>query len=205
MPFNSEKRSKQATVRKRDSKGHFIPLNPHLKSSSGVSGSGKIISDFIRGEESKDDEALVNVKVLNPLKKITQLMQDIKNKQSTTVSMRFTIPLIALPVVALIAFGIGRYNASCINNQSSKTGVLKVINFNEEKLIIPFLPESLNFKQTISGQRPILVRQSGSILSLDGELGNLQPLYNNVVIATGDYSSCNESLSISSSSNIQKI
>lgn len=205
MPFNSEKRSKQATVRKRDSKGHFIPLNEGIKSSTKVTGSAQVISGLFKAGESNDDEKLVNLSVNNPFKKMTQLLQDIKNKQSTTVSMRFTIPLIALPVVALIAFGMGSINANCINNYSSKTGILRVVNINQEKLIFPFLPESINFKQTISEQRPILVRQSGSILSLDGDLGNLQSLYNNVVIATGDYSSCNESLSISSPSNIQKI
>lgn len=202
MPFDSQKRSKQASIRPRDASGHFLPKDRRIKTSVKTSGGVNVLSKLFKKEEAEDD-ALVNLKVSNPLKKIINILQELKAKQATTVSLRFTIPLIALPVAFLIAFQLGRSQANCISNYSSRPGTLKIIPVSTNTNLIPYLPDIFNIRQKVFEEKALLVNNNETI-SILGNAPNLKQFENQPVIVTGNYSSCEQTISLDFSENIKR-
>ncbi len=82
------------------------------------------ITRLFNTSESDDPEALIDIKVTNPLKKLYKILEDIKKHQATTFSLKFTIPLVALPLFLFAAFQLGRGEAICRQNTVSRTGLL---------------------------------------------------------------------------------
>src|SRR5258708_4459280 len=111
MYDSKSKHQQAAATQPHDAHGQFAPKD-QVKETVSVSGALPAISADLSKVPSENDD-LVDVKVHNPLHRITKLLQDIKSHQSTTVSMRFTIPLIALPIVLLVAFQLGRAQTNC--------------------------------------------------------------------------------------------
>lgn len=54
------------------------------------------------------EKPLVSLSVTNPLKKILYWLDSIRKKQTTTFMIKLSIPLIALPLIALAFFQLGR-------------------------------------------------------------------------------------------------
>lgn len=206
MPYNSDLRREKAGTQKRDAHGHFIPANSTIKSSQKSSGAGNFIGSLFKAEKGEDDESLINVKVANPLAKITKLLKDIKSHQSTTVSMRFTIPLIALPVVFILAFQLGRGQSSCHEYQASLIGTLKTIEIMrqpEENFftqIIGFLPFWDN--QSKITDQSILILGNEEVITIENPTAvNLRDFSNAIV--SGKYSGCNKTIILEDKQNIQ--
>lgn len=212
MPFNPEFRSKKAASQTRNSHGQFAS-NSKVKSSVSSSGSGAVIGNFLKtGKIKNDDESLMTLSLKDPFAKFVKILQDIKNHQDTKVNMRFTIPLIVLPTVILIAayvmFGRGSANI-CSNSYSTVSGTiknLKVIkkedgNFftNLVSFIPYFQPKKLETVQTI------LIDESSfpvTVSNLTGlSLGNFE---NQKVYLSGSYSSCKKEIELIDLQNISQ-
>lgn len=82
-------------------------------------------------DAQKDD--LVDIRVHNPLRRVVELLKDLKRHQNTTVSLRFTIPLIALPIVLLAAFQLGRVETACVPAFTTVVGNLDIIRIRAPK------------------------------------------------------------------------
>ncbi len=184
-----------------DEHGHFIRKDPQ-------------VSGLLRASATDDDETLINVKVNNPLHKIMELLQSIKNHQSTTVSLRFTIPLIALPIVLLAAFQLGRVQTTCSPVFTSQVGTLQIISLQvprtDSAWYTPFtnlLPGNFAPQKTkgFTGEdRAILLSREGTTLSLLPAVGvSLTAFNHQSVIVSGEYSACNKALTIDNPANIQ--
>lgn len=208
MPFNTEKRSKQAQTRPRDRSGHFIPLKPKVK----VSGSANLLADLIKTEDGDGkDSSWMTLTINHPFRKIIEILQQIKDKQSTKVDLKFTIPLVALPIVIIMAFQFGRYQSSCTDHFSSQVGTLQ--NITIEKSIapnhwflkalsyLPFSSDIYNKKETLT--QPTLVKADNEGIIINNEAGtNLAPFTQAKVIIFGNYNSCTNSLTLDSPQNI---
>ena len=107
-------------------------------------------------EEAEATKPLVTVSVNNPLAWLMKVINKLKKKQTTTITFRLGVPLIAIPViVAAIAgafFGLGKYANSAITPTStptptatpvpspysiSKVGILKLKADSSYVLILP--------------------------------------------------------------------
>jgi len=197
------------------------PIPPPSKHPHGEHGrfvsKGATVSGLLSTATSDDDdETLVNVKVNNPLHKITQLLQQIKEHQSTTVSMRFTIPLIALPIVLLAAFQLGRVQTTCSPVFSSQVGQLLIISLEIPKVddtwYSPFLnviPGNFIPQRTVGfthENRAVLLSKDGTTLSLLPAPGiNLSNFNHTQVITSGNFSACNKAITVDSPTNIQPL
>lgn len=208
MPFDKEKRSKQAQKRPRDGHGHFAPLKPKVK----VSGQANLLSDLIKTEDGDDKgSSWINLTINHPFRKIIQILEDIKNKQSTKVDLKFTIPLVALPIVILMAFQFGRYQSSCVDHFSSQVGTLQ--NITIEKSIAPdhwllkalsYLPFSQGIydtKETITQSVLVNADDEGIILNNEANT-DLDPFTGSKIIAFGTYNSCTKTLTLDSPQNL---
>lgn len=54
------------------------------------------------------EKPLVQVSITNPLRKIMYWLDQIRRHQTTTFAIKLSIPLIALPVIAVVFFQLGR-------------------------------------------------------------------------------------------------
>lgn len=210
MPFNTQKRSKLAASRKRDEKGHFIPKHSQdIKVTQKNSGPANVISNFLKTGQA-DEDTLINVKVHNPLSRIARLLEDIKAKQATTVSMRFTIPLIALPVVFFLAFSLGKAQSNCMEFYTSKIGTLEIINVESPKepnfleKVYKFIP-FVNFQTGLEEKSQVLLidRLDQTLLLMDPSGSDINNFNAQKVIASGTYSSCTQTMTLDSSKNIR--
>lgn len=215
--WNSRKRAKIARERIRDEHGHFIKTNQTPTVSSKAEGAGVTIDKFIHMDKNAtDDETMLDVKVSNPLHRITQLLQDIKNKQSTTVSMKFTIPLIALPIVLFLVFQLGRAQTACSPIFTTKTGTLKILTVQVPTKktgiisslfsLFPRLPQLTQPPQpsplTQTTQSILLTETSDTITILHQPIPELNNFEDQEVLISGTYSACSQTLTLDSKENI---
>lgn len=179
------------TDQPRDEHGHFLPKNV------------------------LDDSTLIDIKVSNPLKRIYDLLAEIKKHQSTTLSLKFTIPLIALPVFLFAAFQLGRGETACIPLTTTKVGVLKNITVDVPKNPPSGLMRLLAvFRKTqkvtpaselVTADRAVLINAWGETLTIVHEASTgaiLKGLENQKVMVTGTYSACTSSITLESGKNV---
>lgn len=93
----------------RDANGRFTK-GPQIKTKSSLSTPPvTTIPEF--------EKPLVSVSINNPFKRILYWLNEIRRKQTTTLAFKVSIPLIALPVIIIAVFTLGRYYG--INLQKS--------------------------------------------------------------------------------------
>lgn len=177
-----------------------------------TSGALNLLSNFVSAGETTDPGTLIDIKIGNPLKRIYEVLQEIKKHQSTTFSMRFTIPLIALPIVLFAAFQLGRGQSICKQTTVSKVGMIKnmVVDVPESSTSKPLIgsllkwtPWAQSTSKYVAENRTILVDQKGEITTiLLPEKISLESFSNSNVIVTGLYSSCTNVMTVVSDKNV---
>lgn len=191
----------------RDNKGHFAT------NKAKSTGSANILSHLIHTGEGHDDTTLIDVKVTNPLKRIVEAIQDLKKHQSTTFSLRFTIPLIALPIFLLVAFQLGRVQTACNQAITSKVGTVKNVTvqipqenanwFSWIWTFFPSLPKLGTNEPLVSEERTVLINSQGeTLMVLHHPALNLKPFENQTVLLTGKFSACSSVITLESEKNI---
>ena len=111
MAPRPEDSRKQAKLQLRDEHGHFVK-GATVKATASVSAPpAKEIVDF--------EKPLVSVSITNPFKKILYWLDQIRRRQTTTLAIKLSIPLIALPVIIVGVFSLGRIYG--INFQKTQT------------------------------------------------------------------------------------
>ena len=181
-----------------------------------VSGPVSSISKFFSTGETEDSEALIDIKVTNPLKRIYKLIEDIKKHQSTTFSLKFTIPLIALPIFLFAGFQLGRGQTLCQQITTSKTGIVTNLTVDipqETANKIPVVGSLLKLfswaeptSQYVTKSRSVLIDSFGQTTNLlHPEKINLDTYNNSRVIVTGLYSSCTNVITLVSDKNISAL
>lgn len=208
MPYDSKFRSQKATNQLRDRNGHFIPLKPKVK----VSGQTNLLADLIKTEDGDDKgSSWINLTINHPFRKIIDILQQIKDKQSTTIALRFTIPLVALPIAILLAFQFGRYQSSCTDYFSSQIGTLQ--NITVEKSVAPdqWFLKALSYLPFVSGiydkketfVQPVLVKEDSQSIIIDNEANaDIDPFTQSKIIVFGNYNPCSQTLTLDSDKNI---
>ncbi len=198
---------------------HYQPRGSKDKlitSKEKTSGAAAVISKFLSTSESDDPETIIDIKITNPLKRIYELIQEIKKHQTTTFNLKFTIPLIALPIFLFAAFKIGQGQGACRQFYKSKTGLVRVLSIDvpqESKDRITFLSSLLSFIPSfepttyyIEESRTILIDNNGNTTTiLHPKYINFSLLDNKKVIITGEYSSCASVLSVVSEKNVMEL
>ncbi len=193
----------------RDSHGRFIKQTT-VQGKAKTTGTGNILSKLIQTEKGTDDETLVDIKITNPLHRITQILQEIKDHQATTFSFRFTIPIIALPIFLLVAFQLGRSETRCTESFVTKIGTLKTVEvvvpesrswFEELLSSVPFIPTPTDTLMKV--RRSLLLTPDNQTFTIKQKAGIMVvPFENQQVFVTGAYNSCSQVISLDSQQNI---
>lgn len=165
---------------------------------------------FVKTQEDQDGENLVDVKVHNPFKKIYAILESIKKKQETTLAFKATIPLIAIPVILSVLFGLGgfqlgRLNPVCQPQFTTRVGTLYVLTLtkpadkNLVQSLLPFLYSQPAPTPTIQA----VLKDGNEVyqLSLSFPLSSLL-FHGKEVAVSGNLNPCTQNLSITASENI---
>lgn len=223
--YNPKLRSDIAETKPRDSEGHFIkepdqPSNPSTPSkSSDPSRLAFLKSIFPTGtsfSKDADEDTLIDVHVNNPLKRIVELLQDIKRQKVFSFSLKGSLGLAG---VALVLTGIGLFGGSqafCTKGIQSHVGTIKTLQVQEEikeSSSIPILSQiplisqitqRILPSQTISRNRIILVKTDNTTIHLIPSRNfSLASFTNFPIIATGDYNSCSQTLTLKDTNSIE--
>lgn len=200
-----------------DAKGtpRTIHAEDPAKVTSRISGTSELIKTLnsLGIEESSNEETILDIKVHNPLKRITQLLQDLKKHQTTTVSLRFTIPLIALPIVLFVAFQIGRAQTLCAQTFTTQAGTVQVLQVKVPRAAPTALSLVLSFFPSVPQPTADLVDQERAILLLPSSevvhiihprTVEVLPFVGQSVLLTGNYSACTRSITLDHQQNLSE-
>lgn len=190
----------------------YVPSRDTINVKSDESGPVNVVKELVNTQEVKDDDTLVDIKVANPLRKIVKILEEIKKKQSTTFSFRFTIPLIALPVFLFAAFQLGRVQSNCSPEFVSRIGTLRTLSVAMPKQSTGLISDVLSFMGISTQQKlndfetlpkTILITDTDNPISvLHPESYPISSFEDQRVIITGNLSKCTDTLSLDSFQNI---
>ena len=171
-----------------------------------------MLADLVKTENGDDKtSSWMTLTINHPFRKIIEILQQIKDKQATTIALRFTIPLIALPIAIIMAFQFGRYQSSCTDYFSSQVGTLQNItierNVNPEHWFLkalsylPFVAGIYDKKETFV--QAVLVKEDNQGVIINNEANlDLNPFTQAKIIVFGNYNSCSQTLTLDSDKNI---
>lgn len=224
MPYTKEEHQEVALKMERDEHGHFNkkadqPSSPSAPSkSSNTSKLAFLKSIFPTGtnfSKDADEDTLIDVHVNNPLKRIVELLQDIKKQKVFSFSLKGSLGLAG---VALVLTGIGIFGgteAFCTKGVQSHIGTIKILQTQEEitETSIPILSQiplisqiaqTILPSQTISKNRIILVKSDNTTIHLiPSKYFSLAEFTNLLVVATGSYNSCSQTLNLKNPTDIE--
>ena len=209
----SELKSEIAQHKPRDEEGHFVHAQPS-EALSKTEGSNPI-SNFL-GEHthySKNQDDILDVHVGNPLRKIVDLLQDIKRQKAFSFTLKGSLGIAGV-VLTLSVFGIlGAGNLLCDKGVQSEIGVIKVLNVTEKDPEgLPVLSQIFDwFNPKQARNRVVIVKDNGNVLKLPysknvnfQQYANLAyPEQSRRVMATGNYDACGQTLTINDPNSLE--
>ena len=192
----------------RDEHGHFVKKNIPQAPTTPKNIATKLLEE-INGstanvKESSDD--LIDIHVGNPLRKIVALLQEIKQQKAFSFTLKGSLGIAGV-ALALGVFGVfGGGQILCERGVQSQIGTLKILNSTEiESSGVPVLSQIIDFfstKQTHN--KTVLIKPDYTVVSLPYSSKVDYTKYIEMpVIATGNYNSCSQTLSITDNKDIQ--
>lgn len=191
-----ELKSEIAESRPRDNEGHFISQEKqeeHEKKGP----IERLFSENVHYSKSQDD--ILDVHVGNPLRRITQLLEDIRRQKAFSFTLKGSLGVMGV-FLALSVFGIlGGGKILCDKGVQKQIGVIKVLNVQEkEPANLPLLSNILEyFSPRPTHNSIVLVRSDETIITIPHNKNIKVDQYANYpVVATGNYDSCGQTLRI---------
>lgn len=218
MPDSQKPSSAKAAVaaaRVRGEHGHFIKKTSSSPNSPNLPNHPKLL--HLEENKTQNDETLIDVKVTNPLRRISNILEQIKRRQATVIDFKFTIPLIALPVFMLVAFSLGKSGglAACGDNTQTKLGIIYMLKASAGaedtlfqktlKILTPLIslisPTSLTNTQT---SRTILIQRDNTALTIENPKNlPLASYQTRQVFVTGKVNTCKNTIGVDNDSDVQ--
>ena len=199
----------------RDEHGHFIHVEQSIPNNPNHSNNNPV-ENFI-SKASSDD--IIDVSVHNPLHKIVQLLTEIKREKAFSFTFKGSLGIAGVALV-LGVFGIfGGGQILCDRGVQSEIGTIKVLNIKEEKApAVPVFENLISFLSPFSNSsdtsnlpnRTVLIKNDQTVISLSGKSlisNHSSSIINNgyPVIATGNYNSCSQTLTLTDPNGLQPL
>ncbi len=190
-----------ASSRPRDEKGHFIKV-------PGLSNLHDPLSTFLASHTGnyKDQEDLLDIRIGNPLRRVIELLEEIKNQKAFSFTLKGSLGIAGV-ILVLSVFGLfGGNRVICDKGVQTHIGTIKVLNYREIYNGPLSLIDTILMVHSSSKiiNRTILVKTDGTTLNIPfNENINLVPFNNTSVLVTGSFNSCSETLSINDASGIE--
>lgn len=163
-------------------------------------------------KELKDDKTLIDLHVGNPLRRITELLEEIKKQKAFSFTLKGSLGVAGV-VLVLTTFGVfGGSQMLCNKGTQSIMGYVRVLQAPEiEKSNVPVLGPVIDFysvwfttPKPREKFRTILITQDSQTINLPySRFVNYLPYVSQNIIATGNYDSCGKTLKITDPVNIE--
>ncbi len=157
----------------------------------------KLISENVHYSKNKND--LLDIHIGNPLRRITELLEEIKRQKAFSFTLKGSLGIAGV-VLALGVFGVlGGGRMLCDKGIQTQIGTIKILAIQEKEPDgLPILSNILDwFSPKPSYNRTVLIREDNSAIRLPySREVNFSQYSNFQVIATGNYDSCAQSLTI---------
>lgn len=200
--YTKEEHQKVASSIPRDSEGHFIHVEHPQNENSETSRHTNPISQFLHDEtaihKSNHDE-LIDIHVGNPLRRITQLLEEIKRQKAFSFTLKGSLGIMGV-ALALGTFGIfGGTKALCDKGVQTKIGMIRTLTYQEEKAVsflndIPVL--NMLFKKPTTN-RTILLEPNNNVIHVVLKKYVTLPVdLQRPILTTGSYDSCSNTLTV---------
>ncbi|MBI4092050.1 MAG: hypothetical protein HY427_02495 [Candidatus Levybacteria bacterium] len=164
----------------------------------------KFISENVHYSKNKDD--LLDVHIGNPLRRITELLEEIKRQKAFSFTLKGSLGIAGV-ALALGVFGVlGGGRILCDKGIQTQIGTLKILNVQEKEPDgLPIISNILDwFNPKPIYNRTVLIREDSFVIRLPYSKEVNFSQYNNFqVIATGDYDSCGQTLTIKDASAVE--
>jgi len=210
--YTKEEHQKVAESMPRDSEGHFIP-KPHSQTPPTTPHENPL-EGFIHHNTSvtktHDDSTLLDVHVGNPLRRITQILEEIKRQKAFSFTLKGSLGIMGV-ALALGTFGIfGGTKALCDKGVQTKMGAIQQLTYQEEEAVsilndIPIL--NMLFKKPTTN-RTVLIAPNSEIIHLVLKkyvtLPTTYSLPTTTYLATGSFDSCSLTLTVNDPSALQQ-
>lgn len=189
--------------RPRDEKGKFINV-PDTKNGKNP------LEKFLLSHTGnyKDQEDLLDIRIGNPLSRIINLLEDIKNQKAFSFTVKGSLGIAGV-VLVISLFGLfGGGKIICDKGVQSYIGIVKVLEAREiYSKPVPFFSYILELTSPSQKQikkRIILIKSDNNTIYLPySENIDITRFAEYSVIATGDYNSCSQTLLVDDASSIE--
>lgn len=221
----SELKSEIAKAKPRDEEGHFVHAEPPNSNPSHSSNPSNPLTQFL-GEHthySKSKDDLLDIHVGNPLRRITNILEEIRKQKAFSFTLKGSLGIMGV-FLALSVFGIfGGGKILCDRGIQSEIGTIKTLQvLDSDPSTIPMLSFIIDyFAPKQMHNRTVLVKDNATVIRLpysrniDMTKFVNYPVYpeftprvhseeqSRRVIATGNYDSCSQTLSVNDPSAIE--
>lgn len=200
----SEAKSEVAREKPRDAYGHFV-ADDSVTSSGG---STHPLHDYVQNHThySKTHDDLLDVRVGNPLARITQLLQDIKKQKAFSFTLKGSLGIMGVALV-VSTFGIfGGTRLLCNKGRQTQVGIIRWLGTPDEAdyrwpLIEPVVEYYRNFMDPgrVGGKHPrtVLMLGGSETIYIPYKKGVDVGVFDKQrVLVTGEYDSCSRTLRV---------
>ncbi len=167
------------------------------------------ISNFFKSntsvKKSKKDDELIDIRVGNPLKRITQLLEDIKNQKAFTFTFKGSLGIMGVALV-IGSFGIfGGTKAFCQKGIQTKIGIIKILRYQDmqQEDWIDFVPIINTFFKKGLINRKILVASDNTTYKIIHDKSVIIDPSNAYI--TGALDSCSNTITVENQNGIEAI
>src|SRR3989344_2390175 len=157
MAPTHSKAKKHADSQIRDAHGHFAK-EKNVKARITLTSAGlPLVPEF--------EKPLVSVTITNPFKKILYWLDQVRRHQTTTIALKFSIPLIALPVIIVGVFSLGRvYGINFQKSQETQSSPVAIASPQQD----PIISRAGTLKIAVSQEtKYLLALKNGELVVLD--------------------------------------
>lgn len=159
----------------------------------------------ISSSKSSKEEKLIDLEVNNPLKRITQLLEDIKKQKAFSFTLKGSLGIMGV-ALTLSVFGVlGGTKLFCDKGVQSHIGVVRVLAYPEvETSDVPFIGPVIDYykswfenRYAPDKYRTVMIQNDDKVIYIPySRYLNTHNITGNEIIATGSYDACSQTLKV---------
>lgn len=165
-----------------------------------------LLHDNSRVRKAQDDE-LIDIHIGNPLRKITKLLEEIKQQKAFSFTLKGTLGVMGIAVV-LGTFGVlGGSRAFCEKGIQTRIGKINTLNYEDalKPNLFSYIPLLEAFIGEKTNNRTVLIGSDNSVLRIvfKNHFSKTALIQSSEYLITGPFDSCSQSITVESSQSIQ--
>jgi len=202
------KKSKVASTKIRDENGHFLSEEKAIEYLTNKRNAARLLKAHIHhnSKDDDDDDDLLDIHVGNPLQKITKLLEDLKKQKAFSFTLKGSLGIMGV-FLTLSIFGVlGGGQILCDKGTQTQIGTIKTLKVLEkDSKGIPYIQNLIDyFRPKVARNTVVLIKSDFTVIKLPfSRLIDLTSYNENVVMATGQYDSCSQKLTVKEANAIE--